>query len=130
MANPHGTSPGGDGALAASAPRFPRWLSAAWWLALPGAALLTLRLLYEATWLTWMHGPQMVGFSLMHTAGWFVAWGLLSLAVLAVWSLGTGGWLVVRRLSSAPMPRGALLRLAVALILCAAFLLIPANSGQ
>jgi Ankyrin repeats (3 copies) len=43
-----------------------RWVRALGAIAVIATALLAARLVWEQTWLTWSHGPQMVGFSLAH----------------------------------------------------------------
>src|SRR5438067_10791380 len=45
------------------------------WIALAGAAPLSLRFIYEQTLLTWRRGPQMVGFALAHTHIAFLLFG-------------------------------------------------------
>jgi hypothetical protein len=49
--------------------RFPPWLmTVGWWVAVP-SAIFALRMVYERTIMTWNEGPQMVGFSFLHTIG-------------------------------------------------------------
>jgi hypothetical protein len=56
----------------------PRGLSLLGWIGLVGTALLSLRLFYEQTVLTWEAGWQMVGFSLAHTNPALLLLGLLA----------------------------------------------------
>lgn len=60
-----------------------------------GSLVLAGRLIWEMTWLTWQEGPQMIGFSLMHTTGVFLflfpigllLWLLACLCTVLVWKL-------------------------------------------
>src|SRR5262245_39250750 len=66
----------------------PRFLKV-WWIGcVPIASALALELLWEKTWLTWQHGPQMVGFRIFHV------WPI---PVIAAWlaSYATVAWLPV-----------------------------------
>src|SRR3954467_14957314 len=65
-------------------------LRLAWWLFYPGTALLAARLVYEQTYLTWKHGPLMVGFALGHGSTLFIAGLLLSTLLLHLWVLASG----------------------------------------
>ena len=47
---------------------FPRPWTIAGYLLLSGVALFVGRIVYEETFLTWINGPQMVGFAMMHGA--------------------------------------------------------------
>jgi hypothetical protein len=58
-----------------------------------GAALFAGRIVYESTFLTWRHGIQMVGFSMMHGS-----WGILGLLALFLTLL----WLLLVVLVAAP----------------------------
>lgn len=63
------------------------------WCIAPGTWLLALRLAWEATVLTAQQGPQMIGFSLMHTSP--LALPLLLSAFLAqIWVALAAGWMV------------------------------------
>jgi hypothetical protein len=69
-------------------------LAVGWWVAV-AAVLLTVDLIYEQTFLTWNLGPQMVGFSLMHS-------GLGALLILSfylgyLWVPATACMLLWRR---------------------------------
>ena len=48
---------------------------------------LTLRLIWEMTWLTWHDGPQMVGFSLAHMFPGFLIFGFAAMLFVAMWVL-------------------------------------------
>lgn len=73
------------------------WLLGA--LLLPGAALLVGRLIYEQTYLTWMNGPQMVGFSLIHAGGLIFLIALASFLLIHLWLLGAFIFALMIRLS-------------------------------
>ena len=90
---------------------------------MPGSLALAVRLIWEMTWLTWTDGPQMIGFSLMHTGGVLLLcflflsplglflWVLACLVTVAVWTVQrkrilNRSWIV---LSSAVMVLGLLM---------------------
>lgn len=75
-----------------------RWLRRTWWLCYPGTALLSARLVYEQTYLTWKYGPQMVGFSVAHG-------GALLFVGLGVSALLLHVWLLVSSLGFLSKPR-------------------------
>ena len=52
--------------------------------------MLAARLVYEQTYLTWKHGPQMVGFALAHGSGIILVVLLLSALLLHLWVLASG----------------------------------------
>jgi hypothetical protein len=60
----------------------PAWLRLAGFATVLASGALAARLVWEQTWLTWQHGPQMVGYSLAHGGG---AMLLLSPLPLLVW---------------------------------------------
>ena len=72
----------------------PRWIRLCGACTLPGTYVVALRLAWEATYLTGRQGPQMLGFSLAHSA-WAVP-RLASLVGAAVWLAGFAGWSVLR----------------------------------
>jgi hypothetical protein len=61
------------------------WPSRGCWLALAATGLLALDIAWESTALSWERGPQMVGFTLIHTAGILVVPAILA----------SVGWIVV-----------------------------------
>ena len=63
----------------------------------PGAFLLTARLVYEQTFLTWANGAQMVGFSLAHQQILFLFWGGVSMCAAYIWLFVVAVILVKRR---------------------------------
>jgi hypothetical protein len=71
----------------------PTWFMVLGWLAAPGAWILMLRLVWEATVLTAREGGQMVGFALAHgsSAGILLCSMLLGL----VWTLVAAVWIGV-----------------------------------
>jgi hypothetical protein len=71
------------------------WLLGA--LLLPGTALLVGRFVYEQTYLTWLRGPQMVGFSLAHTDGPLLLIALASFFLIHLWLPGAFIYAIVRR---------------------------------
>ncbi len=82
--------------------RFPRWLVMLWWLVVPSAAPLFLRLLYEETVLTWRRGPQMVGYTMAHQFAWVLVLGLFGYLATVLWLLIAVVILIRRRC----VPRG------------------------
>jgi hypothetical protein len=86
-------------------PRFPQGLVVFGWISLLATSLLSLRLLYEQTVLTWHSGWQMVGFSIAHTNPALLLIGVLGAVCAHVFFLV---WLVMvigRRIRSRPIPR-------------------------
>lgn len=61
----------------------PRWVIISWFILFPLAFLLTARLIYEQTYLTWAQGVQMVGFSLAHQGLGFLIFGTLAMGTSA-----------------------------------------------
>jgi hypothetical protein len=69
---------------------FPKLWTMVGYASVVGAALLTARILYEETFLTWRKGPQMVGFAMAHGAVPFIAaTGLLVVLIGLLWSIVT-----------------------------------------
>lgn len=65
---------------------FPRAWTIAGYVSFAGAKLLVGRIVYEETLLTWMNGPQMVGFAMAHGALPFIfATGLIGLLSSSLW---------------------------------------------
>jgi uncharacterized protein len=56
-----------------------------WILFFPGFAIYSLRMLYEKFYLTWLYGPQMLGFSFIHTWGIVALYALLSTLIIHAW---------------------------------------------
>ncbi|MGI8732181.1 MAG: ankyrin repeat domain-containing protein [Pyrinomonadaceae bacterium] len=73
------------------------WLTGA--VLLPGTALLVGRFVYEQTYLTWLRGPQMVGFSLAHSGGLLFLIALACFLLSHLWLLGAFIYAIVRRQS-------------------------------
>ncbi len=65
----------------------PRWLMITWFIIFPLAFLLIARFVYEQTYLTWVGGLQMVGFTLAHQGLGFLVPGMLALGLTHVWLL-------------------------------------------
>ncbi len=65
----------------------PKWVTISWLVVFPLAFLLTLRFIYEQTYLTWVNGQQMVGFTLAHQGIGFLILGMLSLGLTHLWLL-------------------------------------------
>jgi len=57
------------------------------WLAFAGAFPLALRFVYEQTVMTWNHGIQMAGWTLVHTSGGIVVLGILAAILMHGWLL-------------------------------------------
>ena len=99
-----------------ASPPAPRWLLVFGALCLPGTAALTLRIVWEETFLTASQGVQMVGFSLAHGALGVVAPMLLSTVLLYVWLLITASFILYRMARRRVLPRSLLLMLVAALM--------------
>jgi len=65
----------------------PRWVTISWFIVFPFAFLLTARLVYEQTYLTWARGLQMVGFTLAHQGLGLLIFGMLALGLTHIWLL-------------------------------------------
>lgn len=76
---------------------FPKKFVVVGWLAYFPAALLILRLLWEKTLLTWEHGEQMVGFSLIHLYPIQFILGIIALVLCDIWIIIGGVYLYRRR---------------------------------
>jgi|GEM_PF-4425893 hypothetical protein len=74
----------------------PKWLRIAWLLLAPLGFLFTTRIAYEKTVLTWLNGPQMIGFSMMHMFPTFFIFGALSCYGLMIWPL-IAAYFLIRR---------------------------------
>jgi len=81
--------------------QLPLWVIIGWYVIFPGAFLITARFIYEQTYLTWVSGTQMVGFSLAHQQILFLLWGSASLAATHLWLLVVVIILIKRRLKHA-----------------------------
>lgn len=78
------------------------------WLAFAGAFPLALRLVYEQTVLTWNHGLQMVGWTLVHTYGGLFVLSILAAVVMHGWLLTfLAVWIPLRITQKASLPFGA-----------------------
>lgn len=67
--------------------KFPKFLTVSWWFVYPPLAVLEARLLWEQTWLTYMRGEQMIGFSMAHQLPLLVLIGLAGWVGCILWSL-------------------------------------------
>jgi hypothetical protein len=67
--------------------KVPKWIWILFIVAIPGSIGLAFELIYEMTYLTWLKGPQMIGFSLMHAYTGFYIYFVLSLFALFAWIL-------------------------------------------
>ena len=79
-----------------------QYLSRIWWVGVVSTALvlpLSLRLVWEMTYLTWKNGPQMIGFSLAHTFPILILLGAVSWIFSAVWLVGMAGATALRKTS-------------------------------
>lgn len=74
-----------------------------WAILAAPAGYLVGRLLYEETYLTWVDGPQMVGFALAHSG--YAMLLILSGLLMAVWVLAAASWIVVRLVRHRPLVR-------------------------
>ncbi|SRR6266478_5744079 len=64
---------------------FPQWLRIVWLCLSPFGLLFAARVAWEKTVWTWARGPQMVGFSLMHTHPFLSMIGALCCYLLMLW---------------------------------------------
>jgi hypothetical protein len=75
----------------------PKWLVVWWWVAIISAIPFYLRILWEYTWLTWTHGPQNVGFSIIHNHIEFFIFGLINCLLVFAWILSVSIYFLVKR---------------------------------
>jgi hypothetical protein len=104
--------------------RLPRGLSILGWIGLFGTGLLSLRLLYEQTVLTWHTGWQMVGFSLAHTNPALLLIGMLGAVCAHLFFLALLVTVVVGRFHNRSVPRPNLM-LVFTLGIVTALLYVP-----
>jgi len=99
------------------------WLCIAGIVPVAGTTLLAARLLWEQTALTAKYGPQMVGFSLAHSA-----MGLLFVApfVGAAWALATLAVVAMRKAWNERLP----LAMLIWFVVCAAVSTVPYGTWQ
>jgi hypothetical protein len=77
---------------------FPKPWTATGYLLLCGAALFVGRIIYEETLLTWVNGPQMVGFAMMHGGVPFILIaGLIGLLGGLLWLIASGVMLLRKK---------------------------------
>jgi hypothetical protein len=67
-----------------------------WWLVFPPFAFIEGRFLYEQTWLTFINGPQNIGFAMAHQAVLLLLVGLAGMLGTIFWTcwgllLSSGG---------------------------------------
>lgn len=106
---------------------FPRGWTIAGYVLLAGSALLVGRIIYEETILTWVHGPQMVGFAMAHGAlPLIVGAGLVGLLGGSIWLIASLV-LLFRRQFHVPLTDWVPIVLLCAL---AAMLFIPYETWQ
>jgi hypothetical protein len=106
---------------------FPSGWTIAGYVLLAGSALLVGRIIYEETILTWVHGPQMVGFAMAHGAlPLIVGAGLVGLLGGSIWLIASLV-LLFRRQFHVPLTDWVPIVLLCAL---AAMLFIPYETWQ
>ena len=76
---------------------FPKKFIILGWLAYFPAVILILRFLWEKTLLTWEHGEQMVGFSVVHQYPIQFMLGLTALVICDIWVIVGSVYLYRRR---------------------------------
>jgi hypothetical protein len=104
-----------------SSPKETWFWRAVWLPAYVLTVLLTLRLVYEQTWLSWQRGPQMIGFSLAHS-GWALPLFAGTL-FMVVWSVAATVLLIAQRLRHGAVSPGIRKRWLMAIAtLCITFL--------
>jgi hypothetical protein len=74
-----------------------KWLVVWWWIAVLLLAPLYFRLLWEMTLLTWMCGPQMIGFSFIHLHSNLFGIGILGLMLAFAWLPSAAIYLLVKK---------------------------------
>jgi hypothetical protein len=95
------------------------------WCVVPGAWFWALRLAWEATVLTMRHGPQMIGFSFVHTSP--LALPLIVSALLAeVWVVLAIAWVGYAVWRKLVIDRRAWIQLGIVAMPVVIRLLIPA----
>lgn len=66
---------------------FPMIFTVIWWFFYLPLAVLETRLLWEQTWLTYMRGEQMIGFSLAHQFPEVILFGLVGWLGCILWCI-------------------------------------------
>jgi hypothetical protein len=74
----------------------PRWLRLSWLFLAPIGLPFAARIAWEKTVWTWVHGPQAVGFSLMHVHPFFSIAGIVCCYLLMLWLIPAAIHLVSR----------------------------------
>ena len=75
----------------------PKWIVVWWWIAIICATPLYLRLLWEQTLLTWKHGLQMVGWTIVHNHTVFFLFGIIGYLLVFTWIPSTGIYILIKR---------------------------------
>ena len=75
----------------------PKWLVVWWWVAIISAMPFYLRILWEQTMLTWTHGPQNAGFSIIHNHTVFFIFGLIGCLLVLAWIPSASIYFLVKR---------------------------------
>ena len=94
----------------------PHWMKVYWFVSAPFSVLLAVRVMWEKTVWTWIRGPQMVGFSLLHVHPLFAIAEALSVLGIFVWSLIAVVLIAMRRKH---VSRGE-----VGMLLCAVLIIV------
>jgi len=75
----------------------PKWLVVWWWIAIICAMPLYLRILWEQTLLTWTHGQQNVGWTIIHNYIEFFIFGIIGFLLVFVWILSACIYFLVKK---------------------------------
>jgi hypothetical protein len=63
----------------------PLFVKLGWVACVPAATLLACELLWEKTWLTWTHGPQIIGFWIGHVFAGPMIYAILATYATFIW---------------------------------------------
>jgi hypothetical protein len=74
--------------------KLPYWMKTFLTIVLPGLIICLGEMMYECIYLTYKEGPQMIGFSLIHTRPALFFFMLLSYWASTIWSLVYIIWLI------------------------------------
>jgi hypothetical protein len=81
---------------------FPGALLKFWWVAFVLGGVAVVEQVWEQTFLTWRHGPQMIGFTLLHVYPELAILGIIGYYLMIVWLLTAASFLAIRKAFPVP----------------------------
>jgi hypothetical protein len=94
-----------------------------WVFTFPGLLILSVRIFYEQFYLTWLQGPQMIGFRFVHTWGLIVPYAILSALFAHAWLAFCGILLAAKKLEK----RALFIALLIVTVITLVPLYLPAD---